>query len=266
MNLAAPLVARKDLPGPYAVLEFRHPPVAAEARAGQFVMLKAEAALAPLLRRPFSIMTVDREAGTFSVFLKTVGPGSRALAQLTVGEMAACLGPLGRPFSPPPAGREPLLIAGGFGIAPFHLFSEELRAQGQKPRVFYGGRTAADLVLGEPFDALAVPLTPATDDGSLGAKGLVTGAVEAYLEETHRPAAFYACGPHPMLRAVARLAQERGCPAQVSLDPWMGCGMGTCLGCVVRIQRPGEASPAWRCACTEGPVFDSREVVWEARP
>ena len=86
MNLAAPLVARKDLPGPYAVLEFRHPPVAAEARAGQFVMLKAEAALAPLLRRPFSIMTVDREAGTFSVFLKTVGPGSRALGPQLLAE------------------------------------------------------------------------------------------------------------------------------------------------------------------------------------
>ena len=68
-----------------------------------------------------------------------------------------------------------------------------------------------------------------------------------------------------MLRAVARLAQERSLPAQVSLDPWMGCGMGTCLGCVVRIQRPGEERPRWRCACTEGPVFDAREVVWEAR-
>ncbi len=263
MNLAAPLLARKDLPGPYAVLVFRHPAVAGEARAGQFVMLKAEAGTAPPLRRPFSIMSVDREAESFSVFLKTVGPGSRALAQMTLGDESSCLGPLGQPFAPPPAEQEPLLIAGGFGIAPFHLFSQELHTRGCRPRVFYGGRTATDLVLRDPFDALGVPLELATDDGSLGRKGPVTGAVESYLEASGRPAVLYACGPHPMLRAVARLAQERGCQAQVSLDPWMGCGMGTCLGCVVRIKRPGEPAPAWRCACTEGPVFDSREVVWE---
>lgn len=266
MNLEAPLVARGALPGPYALLAFRHAAVAAEARAGQFVMLKAEAAAVPLLRRPFSIMTVNRAAGTFAVFVKTVGPGSRSLAELNPGAIACCLGPLGKPFTAPTKDREALLIAGGFGIAPFHLFSEELKAQGQQPRVFYGGRTASDLVLREPFRLLDVPLTPTTDDGSLGRKGLVTEAVAAYLEESRGPAALYACGPQPMLRAVARLAQERGCPAQISLDPWMGCGMGTCLGCVVRIQRPGEEHPRWRCACTEGPVFDSREVVWEARP
>lgn len=266
MNLDAPLVARVALPGPYLVLTFRHPTVAAQARAGQFVMLKATAASVSLLRRPFSILTVDASADTFAVFLKTVGPGSRALAELRTGGMAACLGPLGQPFSAPPQERQALLIAGGFGIAPFHLFSEELRAQGQQPRLFYGGRTASDLVLREPFEALGVPLTPSTDDGSLGRKGLVPEAVEAYLDEGHGPAALYACGPQPLLRAVARLAQERGLPAQVSLDPWMGCGMGTCLGCVVRIQRPGEEHSRWRCACTEGPVFDSREVVWEARP
>lgn len=264
MNLDAPLLARGALSGPFVLLTFRHPAVAAEARAGQFVMIKAAAATVPLLRRPYSIMTVDRSSQTFTLFLKTVGPGSHSLAALRPGEIACCLGPLGQSFTAPPQDCEALLVAGGFGIAPFHLFSQELRAQGRSCRVFYGGRTASDLVLREPFDLLDVPLTPSTDDGSLGHQGLVTGAVEAYLGEGHGAAALYACGPQPMLRAVARLAQERGLPAQVSLDPWMGCGMGTCLGCVVRIQRSGEERPGWRCACTEGPVFDAREVVWEA--
>jgi dihydroorotate dehydrogenase electron transfer subunit len=266
MDLEAPLVARGALSGPFILLTFRHPAVAAEARAGQFVMMRAEAAAVPLLRRPFSIMAVDPSNETFTVFLKVVGPGSYALAALEPDDLACCLGPLGRPFTAPPPDREALLIAGGFGIAPFHLFSQELRALGGKARVFYGGRTASDLVLREPFDRLDVPLTPSTDDGSLGRRGLVTEAVEEYLAQGQGAAMLYACGPQPMLRAVARLAQDRGLPAQLSLDPWMGCGMGTCLGCVVPIQRPGEERPSWRCACTEGPVFDAREVVWEARP
>src|SRR5512134_3564516 len=109
-NLDAPLVAREPLPGPYALLTFEHPVVAREARAGQFVMIKALAATEPLLRRPFSIMGVDPERGTFTLFLKAVGPGSRALVDMRAGELAGCLGPLGRPFEAPPPGTEALLV------------------------------------------------------------------------------------------------------------------------------------------------------------
>jgi dihydroorotate dehydrogenase electron transfer subunit len=128
--------------------------------------------------------------------------------------------------------------------------------------VFYGGRTAADLQVREPFARMGVPLQPATDDGSFGHHGRVTEPVDAWLETTRDPAVLYACGPDPMLHAVARLAARRGLPAQVSLDPWMGCGVGTCLGCVVPIQTADEPRPHNRCACTQGPVFDAREVVW----
>jgi dihydroorotate dehydrogenase electron transfer subunit len=90
----------------------------------------------------------------------------------------------------------------------------------------------------------------------------VTEGVAAYLDTAPGPVTLFACGPDAMLHAVARLAAERGLPAQLSLDPWMGCGVGTCLGCVVRLRRAGEARPKYHCACTEGPVFDAREVVW----
>jgi len=262
VNRDAPLVSRQPLEGAYVLLTLRHPEVAAGARAGQFVMIKAGTSAEPPLRRPFSILTVDPAAGTFGLFLKAVGAGSRTLASLAPGELAQCLGPLGRPFTPPPPDHEALLVAGGYGIAPFQLFGEELRCAGARARVFYGGRTAADLVLRDPFRALGVPLAMATDDGSAGHHGRVTEAVEAYLDTRPAPAALYACGPDPMLHAVARLAARRGLAAQVSLDPWMGCGVGTCLGCVVRIQPAQEARPRYRCACTEGPVFDAREVVW----
>jgi dihydroorotate dehydrogenase electron transfer subunit len=256
----ARLVSRQPLGGAYVLLSFEHPEIGRLARAGQFAMLKAGLSADPPLRRPFSIMSTDPAPGTFTVFIKAVGPGSRALASLEPGGVAQCLGPLGTGFTPPPVESEALLVAGGYGIAPFYLFSSELRREGRAPRVFYGGRTAADLPLREPFEALGVPLVAATEDGSLGVRGRVTEPVEAYLDGRHAPAVLYACGPEAMLRAVARLAERRGLPAQLSLDPWMGCGIGTCLGCVVRVR--GEGTPRYACACQEGPVFDSRAVVW----
>jgi dihydroorotate dehydrogenase electron transfer subunit len=262
VNHDAAIVSRRALDGPYVLLTVRHAEVAQTARAGQFVMIKSGTSAEPPLRRPFSILTVDRAAGTFGLFLKAIGPGTRALAALSPGDVAQCLGPLGRPFTPPAGGEEALLVAGGYGIAPFHLFCEELVSAGGRARVFYGGRTASDLQVREPFTRLGVPLVAATDDGSLGHHGRVTEAVDAYLDTRPGSVHLYACGPDPMLHAVARLAARRGLPAQVSLDPWMGCGVGTCLGCVVWMQGAQEARPRYRCACTEGPVFDSREVVW----
>jgi dihydroorotate dehydrogenase electron transfer subunit len=264
-NREVPLVERQPLDGPYVLLTFRHPEVARQARAGQFVMIKASQADEPLLRRPFSVMAVDPEAETLTLFVKAVGPGSRTLSDLRPGETAACLGPLGRPFAAPAAGHEALLVAGGYGIAPFHLFCHELQREGRRARVFYGGRTAGDLQVREPFAALGVPLTASTDDGTLGHHGRVTEPLEAYLDGHPGPATLYACGPDAMLHAVARLAERRGLDCQVSLDPWMGCGVGTCLGCVVRVQRASEERPKWRCACTEGPVFDAREVLWHGQ-
>lgn len=261
-NRDAPLVAKEPLSGAYMLLTFRHPEVAQQARAGQFVMIKAGTSSEPPLRRPFSILDVDASLGTFRLFLKTVGAGSRALADLRAGEVAQCLGPLGVPFTAPPTGREALLVAGGYGIAPFHLFCRELGRTGRAARVFYGGRTAGDLQIRDAFDALGVPLVAATDDGSLGHRGRVTEPLEAHLDAHGEGFQIYACGPDAMLHAVARVAARRGIPAQVSLDPWMGCGIGTCLGCVVWMQSAEDARPHYRCACTEGPVFDAREVVW----
>jgi len=262
VNLDAPLVERQALEGAYVLLTFRHPAVARSGRAGQFVMIKASTVSEPLLRRPFSIMNVDPQRDTFTLFLKAVGTGSRALADLKPGEVAPCLGPLGQPFAPPPPGHEALLVAGGYGIAPFRLFCEQLRREGGSARVFYGGRTAADLQVREPFAALGVPLVTSTEDGSHGHRGRVTEPLAAYLDGQPGPVALYASGPDAMLHAVAKVAESRGVKAQVSLDPWMGCGIGTCLGCVVPIQRAEETRPKFRCACTEGPVFDAREVVW----
>lgn len=262
MNRDIPLVHSKPLQGPYRLLTFRHPEVATAARAGQFVMIKAGLSTEPPLRRPFSIMHVDPEEETFTLFVKAVGNGSHALCALRPGDLAQCVGPLGQAFREPPSGTQALLVAGGYGIAPFAMLCAQLRAVGGDPHVFYGGRSAADLQLLEPFERLGVPLVCATEDGSLGVRGRVTAPLEAHLDAHAGRAELFACGPDAMLHAVARIGAERRLPTQVSLDPWMGCGAGTCLGCVVWIQQADEARPKYRCACTQGPVFDARVVLW----
>jgi dihydroorotate dehydrogenase electron transfer subunit len=261
-NRLAPLVAREDLGGGFSLLTFQHPETAREARAGQFVMIKAGRSAEPPLRRPFSIMTVDLEAETFTLFVKEVGPGSRALCALAPGDVAQCLGPLGRTFSPPPAGTGAVLVAGGYGVAPFFLFAGELARKGGRAHLFYGGRSRGDLPLLDRLARLEAPAVIATEDGSAGHPGRVTGALLEWLDGHDGPVRLYACGPEAMLHAVARVAEERGLDAEVSLDPWMGCGLGTCLSCVVRVQGADEPRPKYRCACTEGPVFDAARVVW----
>src|SRR5512143_666903 len=144
-NRVVPLVAREVLGEAYFLLTFRHPEVAREARPGQFVMIKAGTSAEPPLRRPFSILSTDAGRETVTLFVKAIGPGSRRLCAMAVGEEAQCLGPLGHPFSLPPAGVEALLVAGGYGVAPLRFLAEELRATGGRATHFYGGRTGADL-------------------------------------------------------------------------------------------------------------------------
>jgi len=261
-NRVVPLVSRESLGAAFFLLTFRHPEAAREAEPGQFVMIKAGLCAEPPLRRPFSILSVDPERATITLFVKAIGQGSRALCALSSGEQAQCLGPLGRPFARPSLEGEALLVAGGYGVAPFRFLGERLRGSGLRARLFYGGRTAADLPLLDRLQGLGMTIVPATEDGSLGERGRVTDPLEAHLDAARGPVKLYACGPEAMLHAVARIADARGVDAEVSLDPWMGCGVGTCLGCVVRIQGADEVRPRYRCACTEGPVFDAARVVW----
>jgi dihydroorotate dehydrogenase electron transfer subunit len=261
-NRVVPLVGREALGAAHFLLTFLHPETAREARPGQFVMIKAGLSAEPPLRRPFSILSVDAARDTVTLFVKAIGPGSRALCAMPPGGEAQCLGPLGRPFTPPPAGTEALLVAGGYGVAPLLFLGDDLRRADGRARLFYGGRTAADLVLLDRAGGRGLAVLAVTEDGSLGERGRVTAPLEAHLDATRGPVRLYACGPDAMMHAVARLAAARSLEAEVSLDPWMGCGMGTCLGCVVRVHTPGEERWRYRCACTDGPVFDAARVVW----
>lgn len=266
-------------PGQF-VLAFESPEIAAGCRPGHFVMISVADSIDPLLRRPMAVYRVLRDddgaARGFTMLVEVVGRGTALLEQKQPGDRVQLLGPLGVPFTLPAADEktgEHLLVMGGVGSAPFPLLAEELLARGHRVRAFVGARTAEALLCVEDFEELGVPVEVSTDDGSAGFDGFVVGPLQRYLEANDKAndvpeAVLYACGPTPMMRAVHDIAVARRLPLQVSFEAPMACGIGVCLSCVVPIHdeagEGGEAGGGWtfvRC-CREGPVFDSRRLVW----
>ncbi len=251
------------------VLRLAAPGVASATRPGQFVMVKQNLATAPLLRRPFSVFEVLRDEHGDSVGLsilnQRVGIVTEALYALDAGARLRCLGPLGRAFSLHTAAGEAWMVAGGVGLAPFATLAEALRAAQIPATLFYGGRSAADLVCVERFRQLGVHVKLTTEDGSRGEPGLVTGALERTLAEAPVAPMIYACGPTPMMRAVAAVARTYDCPVEVSLEPVMGCGLGGCYSCVVPVRdEPRAAGGRLVRSCVHGPVFPAERIEWAA--
>jgi dihydroorotate dehydrogenase electron transfer subunit len=271
VDIPAVVISNTRLSDDYNVLSLDAPAVAAAAQPGQFVMVKTAPGLDPLLRRPFSIFEIlrhpDGAVRGVSVLNKRVGVGTSLLYDAQPGAIINCLGPLGRPFPvvDPPA--EGWMVAGGVGLAPFVTVAEALAARGTPMTLFYGGRSARDLYYAEWFEALGARLVLTTEDGSRGEAGRVTAPLARALaaHAADAPVTLYACGPTPMMRAVADLGAAHGRSTFVSLEPVMGCGMGGCYSCVVRVQRPGGTTPTHLVrSCIEGPVFDAASLVWDA--
>ena len=265
-DVSASVLANTRLSDDYNVIALAAPEIARAAAPGQFVMIRVATSGDPLLRRPFSIFQVLRDHGAvtgLTLLNKRVGIGTSLLFNARPGDAIGCLGPLGRPFMPvdPPA--EAWMIAGGVGLAPFVTLAEALKQRGTPATLFYGGRRATDLFHADDFVPLGVTLALTTEDGSRGEHGRVTRPLERALAsaDPSRQISLYACGPTPMMRAVAALGERYARPVFVSLEPMMGCGMGGCYSCVVRVKRADDA-PHFVRACLEGPVFDARHVVW----
>lgn len=260
-DLAARLLTRDQLAPDAQVLTFA---ATAPIRVlpGQFTMVRV--AGGGLLRRPYSFCDL-LEDGAFTLLVKEVGVGTRALMNLPVGEMVSSLGPLGTTFDPPPVERTPVIVAGGVGIAPFVLLCRRLAETGLPGIVLLGGRRRRDLYLWETFERFGMDVRVATEDGSAGHHGLVTELLEAALADAGRPQ-LYSCGPTGMLLRVAETAAAAGVPHQVSVERRMGCGMGCCLGCVVWAQPSSGGPEEYLRSCTEGPVFDAGKIVWDRDP
>jgi dihydroorotate dehydrogenase electron transfer subunit len=252
--------AHHDIQGGYRRLDMAAPAMAAAAQPGQFVHLRVPHMTEAVLRRPFSIF--NAADGLVSVLYKAVGRGTRTLSFLQPGERVSLVGPLGRGYPSPDAGKRPVLVAGGYGMAALYLLA---RRQPVPGLAFFGGAAAADILCVKEFEALGWEVRVATEDGSLGRKGLVTDALDAWLAESGgNPAPeFFACGPTGMLRAVGQRAVQRGWTAWLSVDEKMGCGVGACLTCVVKVRADTPDGWAWARSCREGPVFECRELLWE---
>jgi dihydroorotate dehydrogenase electron transfer subunit len=266
----AEVLSSTRLSDDYCVIAFRAPELAAAIRPGQFVMIRTSNGDTPLLRRPYSVFERVRDADGsligFSIFNKRVGVGSTLLYNAAPGTRLSCLGPLGRPFSAPAAGADAWMVAGGTGLAPFETLSEDLAEAGVAGTLFYGARRAAELFCVEPFERRGTRVVLATEDGSRGMQGRVTAPLAAALAARtgSAPVVVFACGPEPMLRAVAELSRQSGCACEVATERQMGCGMGGCYSCVVRVHTPNGGTRYAR-SCVEGPVFDAAAIAWEER-
>jgi dihydroorotate dehydrogenase electron transfer subunit len=239
------------------------PQIAPLIQPGQFAHVRVTPLKDALLRRPFSIFQVAGE--TFSILYKTVGKGTTTLSRTRTGEELSVIAPLGHGFTVPKSGGEiPLLVAGGYGMAAMFLLAQR---SPQKGIVFVGGRKRVDILCEKEFAAIGWEVRATTEDGSHGERGLVT---QPLLAEIRNPKSeirnykLFACGPTPMLKAVAKIAEEASVTAELSMDEHMCCGVGVCLTCVI----PVKTGDGWEYqrTCTEGPVFDSTQIHWEAHP
>ena len=252
------VVCHEEIGAGYRYLVLAAPKIAETVMPGQFVHVRVPGLEASALRRPFSVF--DAEDGKVTVLYKTVGRGTSALNQAQVGDMLNMLGPLGRGF-PLKCDGEPLLVGGGFGVAPLHFLAKKfIGAAGlPKPRLYVGGRTKDDLLALDRFEKLGVEVKVATNDGSAGVKGFVTEPLDNDLIEFHHHGTrfeLFACGPDAMLKEIALRATGTGSHGWISMDRHMVCGVGACYACIQKTVRGNS-----RC-CVEGPVFAAEDLVW----
>ena len=273
------LLSREVFPGDQFIMRIRAPKCAASARPGTFVHVSCDATLP--MRRPLSIMRAQGD--WIEVLYKIVGEGLHLLAEKGPGDRISVLGPIGQPFRPSRERPDTLLIGGGVGIPPIVLLAESLQADDWNPLAILGSEIPFPFESVEsrlpttwldPGTARAMPLLEEWGIPSRLAsladfegchRGLVTDLAELWLATLDVTALarteVFACGPTPMLKAVAELAARYELPCQVSLEEFMACAVGGCAGCAVQIRTP--EGPAMKRVCVDGPVFDAATVDWD---
>jgi len=267
-DIAARVMTNTRLSADYNVLALSAPSIALAVRPGQFVMTKAASGHDPLLRRPFSVFEVLRDASGaptgLSLLNKRIGMSTNLLYRADPGDTVACFGPLGQPFTvvAPPA--EAWMVAGGVGLAPFASLAEALHARSVRTTLFYGARSGAELFYLDLFRRMGVALVLTTEDGSLGERGRIIAPLDRRLAARDASAAVmvYACGPEGMLEACAKAAARHRRPCEVSVERIMGCGMGGCYSCVVPMRNENGSVHHVR-SCLAGPVLPGDRIVWD---
>ncbi len=211
----------------------------------------------PLLKRPFSLFR--KTSRGLQILYRIRGKGTAMMREVKKDSIIDVLGPLGNAYPMPPKDHIPLIIAGGVGIASLFSLAEKLAFMKNKASIYYGARSEGDLLMVSALKKVAKTLSLTTDDGSCGERGCITDMFSAFLflpASVDTKAVIYACGPRPMMAALRGIVKGRGITTYVSMEENMACGIGTCLGCVVRTVN------GHKRVCREGPVFDINEIVW----
>jgi len=241
------------------VMRLHSPTVAESARPAQFVNVLTDSGRSPYLRRPFSVLRVDRQAGWFDIYYDVIGPGTNRLATLQPGQSVDLIGPLGRPFTPPAADRI-LLVAGGVGIVPLSFLAWDNAHSRARSILLMGAAGSARMPDMEAVVPNDLEYRLATDDGSLGHHGFVTDLIEPHVLPGRT--VVFTCGPHAMMARVAEISRRRELPCFASLEKHMACGFGACVGCVVEYRNADRDDERYRRVCVEGPVVDAGAIVW----
>jgi len=233
--------------------------ISANAVPGQFVNIKCGDGTHALLRRPISICSTDKKAGTYRLAFQKKGIGTGILSCMKAGDTLDILGPLGNGFDLDSGFKNIAVIGGGIGVFPLLFLLQESGAVVK--RTYLGFQTKHMVMLENEFRSYSSSIDIATDDGSYGAKGFPTDILARDLLK-ERVDMIYACGPKAMLKKVAEIAKQTGTKCQISLEERMGCGFGTCLACACKIRSHMEG---WQYShvCKDGPVFDSRDIIFE---
>lgn len=251
------IISNESLCDGYFEMEFSWDAMDDQPEPGRFFTVRTSDSTVPLLRRPFAFSAFDKNRGTASFVYQKRGPGTGLLAAKGKNDAIDVIGPLGKPFILPQKNQKALLVAGGIGIGPVLFLGTTLKNAGIPATLVFGCRTAANVPASAAFSALQPQIC--TDDGSIGFKGTAIDYCVT-LSKTIAPSTIlYACGPHPMLKRCHDFALDNGIVCHVSVEQIMACGVGACMGCVVKVNH----EPGFARACVDGPVFDSKAIVWE---
>jgi dihydroorotate dehydrogenase electron transfer subunit len=211
----------------------------------------------PLLKRPFSLFR--KTSRGLQILYRIRGKGTMMMRDMKKGSLIHVLGPLGNSYPMPPKDHAPLIVAGGVGVVSLFSLAERLAAMKNKAEIYYGARGESDLLMTAGLKKVAKRLSLTTDDGSCGERGCITDMLsDSFVDaaSADRNTVIYACGPRPMLAALKGIVKDKGIPTYVSMEENMACGIGACLGCVVKTVNGNKR------VCKEGPVFDISEIVW----
>ena len=260
--IKAKIVSNRKIAPDHYVMGMEAPWLARNSSPGQFVTVRVrEKTTDPLLRIPLGVHAIPKKG--ISLLYKVVGAGTELLSLRKKGEKIDILGPLGNGFDLAPLLREKdsraIIVAGGHGIAPLYALAEAIVRKKKRVDLFNGTDTKKHIVRSKELKKLGVKIHVTTEDGTQGYKGYVTDLLKDHLERYTLydiRYTLYACGPRPMLAALAKIAKKFRIPAQVSLDAYMACGVGACLGCSVK------TTDGYKLVCKDGPVFDAQEIVW----